>query len=85
MKIIVTARTLNEEKRIERFVMSYQWTDKILVADGGSTDNTVTRCQGLPNTEVREFLDRVPSDDGAVWRNPHGKHINFLIDWAEDE
>ena len=29
MKIIVTARTLNEEKRIERFVMSYQWADKI--------------------------------------------------------
>jgi len=85
MKVIVTARTLNEENRIERFVMSYQWADKILVADGGSTDNIVTLCQGLPNTEVRMFDEKVFSDDGVVWRNPHGAHINFLIDWATEE
>ncbi len=85
MKIIVTVRTRNEAERIERFIMSYQWADKILIADGGSEDNTLTLCQGLPKTEVRKFLDRVPSDDGEVWRNPHGRHINFLIDWAEEE
>lgn len=85
MKVIVTARTRNEEKRIERYVMSYQWADKILVADGGSEDDTVSICKGLPNTEVRMFEKRVPSDDGKVWRNPHGEHINFLIEWAEEE
>jgi glycosyltransferase involved in cell wall biosynthesis len=85
MKIFVTVRTRNEADRIERFIMSYQWADKILVADGGSSDDTVPIAKSLPNVEVREFLDRVPSDDGKVWRNPHGAHINFLIDWATDE
>ncbi len=85
MKVIVTVRTRNEAERIERFVMSYQWADKILVADGGSTDDTVSIAQSLPKTEVRKFGMRVASDDGRVWRNPHGRHINFLIDWAEEE
>ncbi|GAH78398.1 unnamed protein product, partial [marine sediment metagenome] len=41
MKIMATTRTRNEEKNIARFVMSYQWADKVLIADGGSTDDTV--------------------------------------------
>ena len=40
MKIVATTRTRNEADNIERFVMSYQWADKILIADGGSIDNT---------------------------------------------
>ena len=85
MKIFATTRTLNEEKNIARFVMSYQWVDKVLIADGGSEDDTVKIAKKLPNTEVRVFDEKAYSDDKKVWRNPHGKQINFIIDWAEAE
>jgi len=81
--IIVIARTRDEEYNIERFCRSYQWADKILIADGGSEDNTVSLAKKFPNVSVRTFTERVWK--GRVWRNPHGKHINFLIDWARDE
>ena len=86
MKIITVVRTRNEESRIERFIRSYQWADKILVADGGSEDNTVSLCKSLPKTEVRYFDKKVKiGDEGQNWRNPHGEHINFMIDWATEE
>ena len=85
MKIAATTRTRNESVNIERFVKSYQWADKILIADGGSDDDTVEIAKSLSKTEVRDFHERIPSSDGKVWRNPHGKHINFIIDWATEE
>ena len=83
MKIVATCRTLNEEKNIERFCMSYTWVDKVLIADGGSTDRTKEIANLFYNVEVRDFSERV--ERNGVWRNPHGKHINFLIDWAKEE
>lgn len=84
MKIIATVRTRNEESNIERFCMSYQWADSILVADGGSDDRTVEIASRMPNTQVRGFHIRIPMRNG-LWRNPHGAHINYLIDWATEE
>jgi len=84
MKILATVRTRNEERNIERFVMSYQWTDGILVADGGSEDNTVQITKHLPKTKLRHFKEKKKMQ-GGLWRNPEAEHINFLIDWAIDE
>jgi glycosyltransferase involved in cell wall biosynthesis len=83
MKIMVLVRTRNEEQNIERFCLSYPWADKILVADGGSTDNTKEIAKSFYNVEVKDFTERI--ERNGLWRNPHGKHINFLIDWAERE
>lgn len=83
-RIIVTARTRDEEHNVDKFCSRYAWADKILLADGGSVDRTKGLALRFPNVEVREFNERVEMENG-YWRNPHGKHINFLIQWAEDE
>lgn len=81
MKICALARTRNEEANIERFCKGYQWVDKILVADGGSRDNTVSIAKTFQNVEVRDYSVFIQMDNGII-RTPHGSHLNFLIDWA---
>jgi len=81
--IIVTVRTRDEQRNIERFCQSYSGADKILVADGGSIDNTVELAKQFPNVEVREFTERTPMQNG-LWRNNDSRHANFLFDWAEE-
>jgi len=80
MKIITICRTLNEAANIDRFCQSYQWADAILIADGGSKDKTIKLARRYPNVTVKVFRERI--FQGDAWRNPHGKHINFMIDWA---
>ena len=82
MKIIVVVRTLNESKNIERFCMSYAWADQILIADGGSTDDTIHKAEMFENTYVYTFPDKVWHTDN-IFSNPRGKHVNFLINWAK--
>lgn len=81
MKIIVIVRTKNEETTIEKFCSAYQWANRILVADGGSTDSTIEIAQRQPKTFVRKFNKTIPLNNGIV-RNPSGEHINYLIEWA---
>lgn len=79
--ITVIVRTRDEASNIDRFCQSYHWADKILIADGGSLDDTVKRALSYPNVEVREFAQRIYKN--GLWRNPHAEHINFLIDWTD--
>lgn len=81
MKIIAVVRTYNEEINIERFCKAYHWADKILVADGGSRDKTKELASEFPNVSVRDYDVYIQMDNGIV-RNPHGSHLNFLLDWA---
>jgi len=85
VKIVVVARTRNEEKNIARFCRCYSLADKILIADGGSDDDTINKALEFRNVEVRKFNEYVTKDNGITWRNPHGKHMNFMFDWAKDE
>lgn len=84
MKIIVTVRTRNEERNIARFCQNYGWADQILVADGGSEDDTVAIAEAIPGVQVRQFTEFIELKNGYV-RTHYGRHINFLIDWATDE
>lgn len=83
MKIVVICRARNEERNIARFCKAYNFADKILIADGGSRDNTLMIAGAYPNIRIKHFEGRVYSGDH--YRNPHGTHINFLIDWALEE
>ena len=84
MRIIAIVRTRDESRNIERFCMNYQWVDQILVADGGSLDNTIEIAESMPKTQVRKFEDKTQMEND-IWRNPEGPHLNFLRDWAESE
>ena len=80
--IVTVCRTLNEERNIERFCEEYsKISDVILIADGGSTDKTIELAQAFDKVRVEHFREKVYKED--IWRNPHGEHINFMIDWAK--
>lgn len=84
MKIVVIARTLNEERNVNRFAYAYRWADQILIADGGSTDETKSIASEFENVSIKDFTEKMDLGNGII-ANPRGKHINFLIDWAKEE
>jgi len=79
--IITVCRTLNEERNIELFCEEHsKISDIILISDGGSEDRTIELAEKFDKVHVESFEKRVYRGD--VWRNPHGLHINSMIDWA---
>ena len=83
MKVGVLVRTRNEEKRIWQFCNAYRDADYILVADGGSEDNTIRIAKSFPNVEVRKYTKRVLLQ-GGYWRNNDSDHSNFLFEWSRE-
>lgn len=81
--IVSIVRTLNEENNIVRFCTSYSDVDKILIADGGSTDRTKELASKFDNVSIRDFPERVMLNNG-YFHNPEAEHINFLIGWANE-
>lgn len=84
MKITVIVRTRNEERNISKFCRAYSWADNIVVSDGGSKDATVALARTFNNVIIDRFSKKVTRDNGRTWRNPHGLHINSMINIAED-
>lgn len=84
MKIVACCRAYNEERHIQKFCEAYQFADEILVADGGSTDNTVAIAESIPKVKVIHYDVKVECKNG-IWRNPDGPHIQFLIDHAKED
>jgi glycosyltransferase involved in cell wall biosynthesis len=83
MKVVTVVRTLNESANVERFCYCYRdIADEILIADGGSSDDTIEKASKIPKVSVRPFEEKVIHKDGITWSNPRGKHCNFLFDWA---
>lgn len=82
--ITVITRSLNEEHRVGQFCAAYTDAGKIIIADGGSTDDTVKIAKMYHNVEVINFTERVELA-GGHWRNPDSKHVNFAIEHANKD
>lgn len=83
-RIISVVRTRNEEEKIALYCRQHDFADFIFVGDGGSEDKTIEIAEQFPNVKVRAFTETVELEKGHT-RNPDWKHINFLIEWAEEE
>jgi len=83
MKIVVVTRCYNEEKNIPRFLNGYSFADKIIVSDGGSTDNSVALLSENERVSLLHF-DEVETVNGERW-NPDNSHIQFVIDAGKAE
>lgn len=84
-QITVMVRTRDEADNIGQFCAAYsEIADKILVADGGSEDNTLEIASWFPKVEIRHFEGRTPLRR-EHWRNNDSDHINFLIEWARED
>jgi glycosyltransferase involved in cell wall biosynthesis len=82
MKIAACCRTYNETLHVKKFCEAYQdIADIIVIADGGSTDDTVPIALTMPKTIVKEYNVKVECKNGIL-RNPDGPHIQFLVDSA---
>lgn len=85
MKVTAIVRTRDEQLNISTFCRTYgDIADEILVADGGSLDNTIKMAASYSKVKIRFFPERLEMKND-YWRNPRGEHINFLIAWAEEE
>lgn len=82
MKIVVTTRCRNEERNIPGFLHGYDFADVIVVADGGSDDNSIPLLTANPKVDLRHY-DGKEYFPGHWW-NPDNPHINFAIDAAKE-
>lgn len=80
MKIVVAAPILNEEYHIREFCERHSFADKIILSDGGSTDNTLAIAAEFPNVQVRHFKTRLKIlTNPPTFMNPEGVHFNHCI------
>lgn len=80
--IVVAVRTLNEQENIERFCEAYRTVDRIIIADGGSTDNTLDLARQFLNTEIHHFPRSQKLLNGMPF-NAEGAHTDFVLSIAK--
>lgn len=81
MKIVVAVRCYNESKNIERFMRGYDFADLIVVSDGGSEDDSVSKLQQYPKVQLFHYTE-YEVVNGQRW-NPDAGHMNFVINLAK--
>lgn len=84
MKLIAINKVLNEERFIANYCRNHSFCDRVLVADGGSIDDTVKIAGTFDNVRVTGFDEKIDLPDGS-FMNPEPAHTNFLLDWADEE
>lgn len=81
MKIVVAARCRNDERHVERFLRGYNFADRIVVSDGGSTDRSVELLSRSDKVQLLHF-DKTETIGDVTW-NPDAPHMNFVLDVAK--
>lgn len=82
MKIVVAVRCYNESRNIERFLRCYDFADQIIVSDGGSEDDSVSKLEANPKVVLFHY-ENYEIVAGHRW-NPDAMHINFVLNKAKE-
>lgn len=86
MKIVVAVRCRNESPNIERFLRGYDFADRIVISDGGSTDGsfyTLSLAARLfPKIKLIQFKEE-ETVNGETW-NLDAPHMNYVINAAKE-
>ena len=67
VKIITAVRCMNEIEHISRFMDGYDFSDVIVVSDGGSTDGSVEELQKYPKVILHHY-DKFIERDGVRFK-----------------
>jgi glycosyltransferase involved in cell wall biosynthesis len=81
LRIVVAARCYNESKNIDRFMRGYDFADEIVISDGGSEDDSVSKLQKYPKVHLFHY-EEYEVVNGQRW-NPDSGHMNFVINLAK--
>lgn len=86
MNIIVAVRCYNESRHIARFLKGYEFCNKIVISDGGSTDGSVEIIKAHPLYQSKIQLlsfDGGETVNGQFW-NTDAPHMNYVLDAAKE-
>lgn len=81
MRIVVAARCYNESKNIDRFMRGYDFADDIVISDGGSEDDSVSKLRQYNNVHLFHYME-YEVVNGQRW-NPDSGHMNFVLNLAK--
>lgn len=81
MRIVVAARCYNESRNIDRFMRGYDFADEIVVSDGGSRDDSVSKLQKYKKVHLFHY-EEFEVVNGQRW-NPDSGHMNFVLNLAK--
>lgn len=81
MRIVTAVRCYNEIKNVERFLRGYDFSDIIVVSDGGSTDGSIEVLQKHPKVHLFHY-EEFEVVNGERW-NPDAGHMQFVINIAK--
>lgn len=86
MNIVTAVRCLNEMRHLDRFIRGYEFSDTIVISDGGSTDGSVEFIKSHPlygsKIQLLNFEHHVI--ENGEYFSEDAPHMNFVLDAAKE-